>query len=151
MARKFHTNKDEITCEIYSWNGFILLHGVPVWIMSWLIFFYRNIYVMYMFVNAYNFDQYWRERRDLRLKMIILSLVYVECGYFSLVGSDPLPQWWLEPGGQEWPSPPPSQDHALHGPWGVWHCSQGKVRQSLRSNQYCHKLLLNTKVQKTEI
>lgn len=31
-------------------------------------FFHRNIYVMYMFVNAYNFDQYWRERRDLRLK-----------------------------------------------------------------------------------
>lgn len=105
-------------------------------------FFHRNIYVMYMFVNVYNFDQYWRERRDFRLKMIILSLVYVECDYFFLVGSDPLPQWWLEPGGQEWPSPPPSQDHAVHGPWGVWHCSQGKVRQSSRSNQYGYKLLL---------
>lgn len=55
-------------------------------------FFHRHIYVMYMFVNVYNFDQYWRERRDLRPKMIILSLVYVECVYFLLVGSDPLPQ-----------------------------------------------------------
>lgn len=51
-------------------------------------FFYRNIYVMYMFVNVYNFDQYWRERRDLRFKMIIFSLVYVECDYFFLVGFD---------------------------------------------------------------
>lgn len=50
--------------------------------------FYRNIYVMYMFVNVYNFDQYWRERRDLRFKMIIFSLVYVECDYFFLVGFD---------------------------------------------------------------
>lgn len=33
-----------------------------------------------------------KEDRDLRLKMIILSLVYVECDYFFLVGSDPLPQ-----------------------------------------------------------
>lgn len=51
-------------------------------------FFYRNIYVMYMFVNVYNFEQFWRERRDLRVKMIIFSLVYVECDYFFLVGFD---------------------------------------------------------------
>lgn len=62
-------------------------------------FFHRNIYVMYMFVNVYNFDQYWRERRDLRLKMIILSLVYVECDYFFFGRIRPPPTvmtgaWW---------------------------------------------------------
>lgn len=67
MVRKYHTHKDEITCEIYSWNGFILPHGVPMWIMS-LIFFLKNIYVMYMLIDVYNFNQCWRERGVLGLK-----------------------------------------------------------------------------------
>lgn len=46
-------------------------------------FFYRNIYVMYMFVNVYNFDQ---QRFGIKNDNIYLD--YVEYDYFFLVGFD---------------------------------------------------------------